>query len=103
MKQLILLVMSFFIVVQAFGQKNYVQMADSDMKRNPEAWMIDFSKALKWNYCHGLVMQSILQVSNKMDDPKYDNYVYDYADTMVNADGTIKTYKPLEYNIDRVN
>src|SRR5690606_6062639 len=34
---------------------------------------------------------------------KYYSYVYDYADTMVNADGTIKTYKPLEHNIDRVN
>lgn len=93
MKQLIILIISVFFAVQVFGQKNYVQMADSEMKRNPEAWMLDFSKTLKWNYCHGLVMQSILQVYNKTDRPKYYDYVYDYADTMVNIDGTIKTYK----------
>ncbi|NGM65522.1 glycoside hydrolase family 105 protein [Sphingobacterium sp. SGR-19] len=103
MKKLILSMFSIFMIIQTFGQKNYVQMADSDMKRNPEAWMLDFSKTLKWNYCHGLVMQSILQVYDKTDNTKYYDYVYDYADTMVNADGTIKTYKPLEYNIDRVN
>lgn len=103
MKKLIILVSSVFVALQTFGQKNYVQMADADIKRNPEAWMLDFSKTLKWNYCHGLVMQSILQVYDKTDNPKYYNYVYDYADTMVNADGTIKTYKLLEYNIDRVN
>ncbi len=103
MKKLIILIFSVFFTLQTFGQKNYVQMADADMKRNPEAWMLDFSKTLKWNYCHGLVMQSILQVYDKTGNAKYYDYVYDYADTMVNADGTIKTYKPLEYNIDRVN
>ena len=85
------------------AQKNYVQMADSEMKRNPEAWMIDFSKAPKWNYCHGLMMGAILQVYDKTGDQKYYDYVYDYADTMVHADGSIETYKPTEYNIDRVN
>jgi unsaturated rhamnogalacturonyl hydrolase len=78
-------------------------MADSDIKRNPEAWMIDFSKALKWNYCHGLVMQSILQVYDETGDAKYYDYVYDYLDTMINENGDIYGYKAHEYNIDRVN
>jgi len=78
-------------------------MADSEMKRNPEAWMIDFSKAPKWNYCHGLVMQSIQQVWQKSNDAEYFNYVYDYADLMIDNEGSIKTYKPKEYNIDRIN
>lgn len=103
MKRLIAFTVTVLLISYVSAQKNYVQMADSDMKRNPEAWMIDFSKALKWNYCHGLVMQSILQVYDKTDNPKYYDYVYDYADTMVNTDGTIKTYEPLEHNIDRVN
>lgn len=103
MKQLILLACIVLSALQVLGQKNYVRMVDSDMIRNPEAWMIDFSKTLKWNYCHGLVMQAILQVYDKTGETKYYDYVYDYADTMVNTDGTIKTYNPLEYNIDRVN
>lgn len=89
--------------VQAYGQKNYVSMADSEMKRNSEPWMIDFSTSPKWNYCHGLELQAILQVWQKSGDAKYYDYAYKYADLMIDAEGQIKTYKPQEYNIDRVN
>jgi len=99
--------MVLFLTASVFsaeaGQKYYEQMADSDMKRNPKAWMIDFSKAPKWNYCHGLVMQSILQTWKATGNQKYYDYVYEYADTMINNEGGIKTYKLEEYNIDRVN
>ncbi|NDV95897.1 glycoside hydrolase family 88 protein [Dysgonomonas sp. 521] len=85
------------------GVKYYIQMSDSEMKRNPEGWMLDFSKAPKWNYCHGLELQAIFQTWQKTFDQKYYDYVYGFADLMVEEDGQIKTYKPLEYNIDRVN
>ncbi|MBE8719801.1 glycosyl hydrolase family 88 [Sphingobacterium sp. Ka21] len=101
--RMFMLMMCVWASLEGMAQANAIKMADSDMKRNPEAWMIDFSKALKWNYCHGLVMQSILQVWDKTGNTKYYDYVYDYADTMVNTDGTIKTYNALDYNIDRVN
>lgn len=84
-------------------QKYYIRMADSEMERNPEPWMLDFSKAPKWNYCHGLELQAILQVWEKTGDRKYFDYAYEFADLMVEPDGQIKTYKPQEYNIDRVN
>lgn len=83
--------------------KNYVKMTESEMVRNPEAWMIDFSKFPKWNYCHGLEMQAILQVWEKTKDDKYYNYVYDYANMMIDSLGQIKGYKIEDYNIDRVN
>ncbi|KGE16063.1 hypothetical protein DI53_0178 [Sphingobacterium deserti] len=88
---------------KAVGQQHAIAMANSEMKRNPEAWMIDFSKQLKWNYCHGLLMQALLQVGERVGDDRYYNYVYPYVDTMVFDDGTIRTYRPEEYNIDRVN
>lgn len=81
----------------------YVRMADSEMKRYPESWMIDFSKKIKWNYTHGLEMQAFLQVAEKTGDEKYYRYAESYADTMVNEDGTIKTYKLENYNIDHIN
>lgn len=101
----IVVILLFFWVFLPISkaQTYYQRMADSEMKRNPEAWMIDFSKAPKWNYCHGLVAQSILQVWEKTNHNVYYDYVYAYADTMVFADGSIMTYVPLEYNIDRVN
>lgn len=90
-------------VTGLFAQANAVKIARSEMHRNPEAWMIDFSTELKWNYCHGLVMQSLLQLGSATADPSYYSYVYAYADTMVAADGSIRSYRSSEYNIDRVN
>lgn len=80
-----------------------VRMADSDMIRNPKAWMLDFAKEPKWNYTPGLVCSAIQLVWKKTGDKKYFDYIKGYADDMINEDGTIKTYKPEEYNIDKVN
>ncbi len=85
------------------GKKNFVRMADSEMKRNPESWMVDFSKDLKWNYCHGLELEAIYDVYRKTGDKKYYNYALSYADTVINQNGTIISYKLEEYNIDRLN
>lgn len=84
-------------------KKMFVRMADSEMIRNPESWMVDFSKDLKWNYCHGLELEAIYDVYRKTGDKKYYNYALSYADTVINPDGTIKSYKLEEYNIDRLN
>lgn len=81
----------------------YERMADSEMKRYPESWMVDFSDKIKWNYTHGLELQAIIQVTEKTGDEKYFNYAENYADTMVNEDGTIKTYSLERYNIDHIN
>lgn len=81
----------------------YMRMADSEMKRNPESWMVDFSDKIKWNYTHGLEMQAMIRVWEKSGDEKYFNYAKNYADTMINEDGTIKTYRLERYNIDHIN
>ena len=78
-------------------------MADSEMKRFPESWMVDFSKKLKWDYCNGLELQAIYQVWKSTANPRYFNYVKSYADTVVNANGTITGYKPEDYNLDKLN
>lgn len=45
------------------GQKCWsVRMAESEMVRNPESWMLDFQPALKWDYCHGLELGAMLDV-----------------------------------------
>lgn len=84
--------------------KYYTQMADSEMQRNPEPWMLDFSAKPKWNYCHGLELMAIQHVYAKTGDQKYYDYVVAYTDTMLLDNGhKILTYKPQEYNIDRIN
>ena len=80
-----------------------VRMATSEMMRCPESWQLDFQTRLKWDYCHGLELQSMLDVYDAYGDKKFFDYAVAYADTMIHADGSIETYKLHEYNIDRLN
>ena len=79
------------------------RMADSEMKRNPEPWMIDFRETPKWEYTQGLVLKAILQVWQASGDEKYFDYVRAYYDQFIDNDANIMTYKLEEYNIDRIN
>ncbi|MGQ1891385.1 glycoside hydrolase family 88/105 protein [Thermophagus sp. OGC60D27] len=80
-----------------------VKMADSDMKRNPEGWRIDFRKQPKWEYTHGLMMNALLALYHETQDKGYWGYVNAFADTMVQESGNILTYKLTDYNIDRLS
>ena len=81
----------------------YVQMADSEMKRNPDPRLLDFQDKPKWDYTNGLMCSAFLQVWRATDDSKYYNYAKSFADSMITEDGKILTYKKTDFNIDRVN
>ncbi|MBF9255054.1 glycoside hydrolase family 88 protein [Pontibacter sp. 172403-2] len=87
----------------ANGKSYAVWMANSEMKRSPEGWMIDFKEKPKWDYTQGLFASALERVWKRTGDEKYYTYVKAFADTMITDDGTIKTYKKADYNIDRVN
>ena len=97
----VLLFISIFAVNAA--KPYFIRMADSEMKRNPESWMVDFSKKPVWNYTLGLEMLSFLQVYDKTHNDTYFDYARSYADTMINTDGSIKTYQLEKYNLDMLN
>lgn len=80
-----------------------VRMVESEMIRCPESWQLDFQPRLKWDYCHGLELQSMLDVYDRYGGEKIYDYALAYADTMVNNDGTIKMYKREEFSLDRIN
>ncbi len=80
-----------------------VRMVESEIQRNPEAWQLDFQPKLKWDYCHGLELRAMLYVARKYNREDILDYALSYADTMVNADGTIKKYKITDYSLDRIN
>ncbi|TCO93052.1 unsaturated rhamnogalacturonyl hydrolase [Bacteroides heparinolyticus] len=80
-----------------------VRMAESEMIRCPKSWQLDFQTKLKWDYCHGLELQSMLDVYDRYGDKKIYDYALAYADTMVNDDGTIKMYRREEFSLDRLN
>lgn len=79
------------------------RMMQSEMKRFPEAWMLDFFKTPKWSYPNGLVLKAAEQVYKKTGKQQYYDYIKAYADELVNEDGTIKTYDIKKYNLDMLN
>lgn len=80
-----------------------VKFAQSEMKRFPEAWMIEKSKAPKWGYTHGCVVKSMLDMFDYTQDSTYYFYAKGYIDTLVTKEGKIKTYQMSKYNIDNIN
>lgn len=101
---LIFLLLFVLNIVQLTAKPKYYQhMADSEMKRYPESWMIDFSTRLKWDYCNGLELQAIYKVWEKTNDKKYFDYVKSYTDTIIDVNGDITGYKVDDYNIDKLN
>lgn len=78
------------------------RMALTLMKAHPNAYQIDDKDKPKWDYVHGLVLTSFQKLYQETNNKKYYNYVKAYADTLINADGTIETYKFSDYNIDMI-
>jgi len=80
-----------------------MQMVESEMERNPEAWMFDFEKKPKWNYTHGLMLMAIRKVWEQTGEQKYFDYIKGYYDTMIDSDGKIMfNYNLPNYNIDHI-
>ena len=79
------------------------RMAQSIMARNKEAWMTDFREKPRWTYTNGLVLLSILKVGDQSGNPAYFEYAKSYADTMIDAQGSIRDYDMEDFNIDNIN
>ena len=79
------------------------RMAQSEMQRFPEPWMIEKAKKPRWGYTHGLVVKSMLEEWKHTGDTAYYNYAKIYADSLIDTDGKIKTMKYLSFNIDNIN
>lgn len=105
LKIIMCLLLSYGIGNLYAKEKMYIRMADSEMKRFPEAWQIDWAKRPTFGYCHGVVTLAMLQVWQKTHDEKYYDYVAQYADMMVDENGHILNYDYVngKHNLDMVN
>lgn len=77
-------------------------------KSTPQApiWNIEKIKSGKpstWNYIDGCMIKAILDLYAIKGDDKFLKFADDFIDYFVQEDGSIKSYDPLEYNIDNVN
>ncbi len=57
----------------------------------------------KWSYDMGVILKGFEGIWMNTGDVKYFQYIQQQMDFFVKDDGTIKTYRPDEYNIDHIN
>ncbi|MBK9465896.1 MAG: glycoside hydrolase family 88 protein [Chitinophagaceae bacterium] len=73
------------------------------MKLWPDSFILAGDKAAKWRYDQGVILKGIRAVWAATGDGKWFNYIQKSMDFYVLPDGSIKGYRPDEYNIDHVN
>jgi unsaturated rhamnogalacturonyl hydrolase len=103
MKKVIILICILVFTADIFAQNLSEQMADTAMNR---VWADSPNGAgipPKWVYDYGVISNGMKGLWWRTGDAKYFNYVKKAIDTFVQDDGTIKTYKVEDYNIDQVN
>ncbi len=69
-------------------------------------WKDSFSlgnKPARWSYDMGVILKGCERVWQNTGDVKYFNYIQHLMDFYIREDGSIKDYRPDEYNIDHIN
>ena len=79
------------------------RMAATAMTQWQNSWSTDPARPERWSYEQGVLLKGIESVWLNTGDGKYFNFIQRSIDRFVNDDGTIKTYRLDEYNIDNIN
>ena len=73
-----------------------VRMVESILRRHT-------LKDALWHYEHGLQVMAIQKAAEATGEMRYLRFVSDWIDHFVQADGSIRTYRADEYNLDQIN
>ena len=79
------------------------RMALSIIKRHPEAWQIDYHEAPKWDYKIGMILTAYEKLYDQTKNPKYFDYIKNYADALIDNSGSFQNFNPQDHNIDFIN
>lgn len=79
------------------------RMLLSEMKRFPEAWMLDYNKTPKWSYPTAIVLEGAERIFEQTGNQEYYQYISTFGETMIKEDGSIVSYDISKYNIDMLN
>lgn len=60
------------------------------------------NRPARWSYEQGVVLKGIERVWDQTRERKYFDYIQHTMDQYVNDDGTIRTYRAEEYNLDNI-
>ena len=77
-------------------------MTRSEMQRVPRSYLLDFSTRPKWSYVMGIELEGMLDTYLRYGGDDIRRYCQEYTDTMINAEGDIRGYNILDYNLDNI-
>ena len=72
------------------------------MRQHPDSIVIGSNKAARWDYEQGLMTKALERVWNRTGDGRYYTYILNDMNQFVRNDGSIRTYKADEFNIDNM-
>ena len=103
MKKIIVIALLFFMLSAPAQNKNRSeQLAATVMNTWKDSFSLD-NKPVKWTYDMGVILKGFEGIWMNTGNAAYYNYIQKQMDVFINDDGSIKTYKQDEYNIDNVN
>ena len=79
-----------------------VRMAESFMNRHKDSIAVKEGKPAGWDYEQGLMYKAIEKVWRRTGDGKYFEYIRKDIDRYVQKDGSIRTYKYDDFNLDNI-
>ncbi|MGC3948687.1 MAG: glycoside hydrolase family 88 protein [Chryseolinea sp.] len=93
-------------------QKSWgVQMAESIIHTYPDSIVVKAAgetsssrpnRPAQWNYEYGVLLKSFDQLRQQTGDRRYFDYSKKIIDHFIRDDGSIRTYDPVEFNIDHI-
>lgn len=79
------------------------QMAATAMSIWKDSFSLKAGQQAKWSYDQGVILKGIEGIWNATGNADYFRYIQKCMDFYVQEDGSIKGYKPAEFNIDHIN
>jgi unsaturated rhamnogalacturonyl hydrolase len=91
-----------FCALNLQGQRWSEKMANTVMTIWKDSLDIVPGEPVKWRYDQGVILKGIEGLWLRTGDKKYFDYIQRCMDFFVGSDGTIRTYKQADYNLDNV-
>jgi unsaturated rhamnogalacturonyl hydrolase len=99
----IITILLLFLVIESSAQSLPEKMAATVMTIWKDSMASQPGRPVRWTYEQGVVLKGIEGLWKNTADKRYFDYIEKSMDLFVQPDGSIRTYKPDEYNIDHVN
>jgi unsaturated rhamnogalacturonyl hydrolase len=92
----------FLLSTNVNAQSLSEKMATTVMQIWKDSLVMEQGKPVKWTYDQGILLKGIEGIWKRTANPIYFQYMQKSMDNFVQADGTIRTYKLDDYNIDNI-